>query len=124
MDVGSAIIMASGRGPTGSGHIFIQQTEAANQLHADDMITLVITNGEVKQVQGRATQLQKHWQQIGLYSLHRNRKKNNSPHPEQHKSRSQISDSSSSHYNLFWQRTSHLIKKRPSERHVMQQTAI
>lgn len=123
MDVGSAIIMASGRGPTGSGHIFIQQKEAANQLHADDMITLA-ANGEVKQVQRRATQLQKHRQQICLYSLHRNRKKNNNPHPEQHKSRSQISDSSSPHYSLFWHRTSHLIKKRPSERHVKQETAI
>lgn len=123
MDVGSAIIMASGRGPTGSGHIFIQQKEATNQLHADDMTTLA-ANGEVEQVQRRATQLQKHQQQICLYSLHRNRKKNTSPHPEQHKSRSQISDSSSPHYSLFWQRTSHLIKKRPSERHLKQQTAI
>lgn len=50
MAVGSAIIMAFGRGPTGSGHIFIQQKEAAHQLHADDMITLA-ANGEVEQVQ-------------------------------------------------------------------------
>lgn len=117
MAVGSAIIMVSGKGPTGSGHIFIQQKEAAKQLHADDMITLA-ANGEVEQVQRRATQLQKHPRQIRLYSLHRNRKKNTSPHPEQHKSSSQLFDSSSPHYSLFWQRTSQLIKKRPSDRHV------
>lgn len=50
MASGRAIIMASGRGPTGSGHIFIQQREAANQLHPDDMITFA-ANGEAEQVQ-------------------------------------------------------------------------
>lgn len=50
MSAGRAIIMASGRGPTGSGHIFIQQREAANQLHPDDMITFA-ANGEAEQVQ-------------------------------------------------------------------------
>ncbi len=84
MDVGSAIIMASGRGPTGSGHIFIQQKEAANQLHADDMTTLA-ANGEVEQVQRRATQLQKHRQQIQYVSIPftetENRKKKHQPPP-------------------------------------------
>lgn len=70
--------MASGREPTGSGHIFIQQKETANQLHDDDMITLA-ANGELEQVQRQVTQLQKHRRQIRLPSPHTETEKKTPP---------------------------------------------
>lgn len=82
MALGRPVIIASERGPTGSGFVFMQQKEAANQLQADDMITHE-ANGEVEQVQRRVAQLQKHTPQIGLYSPHGSRNKNSNPRPGQ-----------------------------------------
>lgn len=117
MPAGRDIIMASGRGPTGFGHIFIQQKEAANQLHPDDMI-MFAANGESEQVQRRATQLQKHRRQIRVYSPSQKQRKTQAPTLNNTSLVVRFLTcgiKSSHHYSLFSQR-SYLIRKRPPDR--------
>jgi len=106
MPAGRDIIMASGRAPTGFRHIFIQQKEAANQLHPDDMI-MFAPIGESEQMQRRATQLQKHRRQIRVYSPSQKQRKTQAPTLNNTSLIVRFLTcgiKSSPYYNLFWER--------------------